>query len=94
VAGDLQQIDDDSGARCVHCGAQAAGPCASCHAPVCGDCSTLTEGGVKVWAICLACEKRKGRSLSGAWAGLVVWLGGILVALALATWLLGKLLGH
>jgi hypothetical protein len=26
VTGALQHVDDDSGARCVHCGAQAAGP--------------------------------------------------------------------
>jgi hypothetical protein len=90
---DLQQAGDDPGARCVHCGAQAAGPCASCHSPVCGDCSTLTEGGVRVWAICLACERRRGRSLSGAWAGLVIWLVAILALLALVTWVVGKLVG-
>jgi hypothetical protein len=90
---DLQHINDDSGARCVHCGAQAVGPCASCHAPVCGDCCTLTEGGVRVWAICLACERRKGRDLKGAWTGLLLWLVAILVGLALATWVLGRLVG-
>ena len=90
MTGGLQRIDDDSGARCAHCGAQAAGPCASCHAPVCGDCSTLTEGGVRVWAICLACEGRRGRSLSGAWTGLVLWLTAILAGLAFLTWLLGR----
>jgi hypothetical protein len=61
---------------------------------VCGNCSTLTEGGVRVWAICLACAGRdggKGRSLSGAWTSLVLWLAAILVGLALVTWLLGKL---
>ncbi|MGO8998197.1 MAG: hypothetical protein ACLQVI_33165 [Polyangiaceae bacterium] len=92
MTGDLQHIDDDSGARCVHCGAQAAGPCASCHAPVCGDCSTLTQGGVRVWAICIACERRRGRSLSGAWTGLLLWLTAILVGLALVVWLLEKLI--
>jgi hypothetical protein len=88
----LQHIDDDSGARCVHCGTKAAGPCASCHSPVCGDCSTLTEGGVQVWAICLACANRKGRSLSGAWRSLVLWLAMLLAGIALVTWLLEKLL--
>jgi hypothetical protein len=88
---ELQHIDDDSGARCVHCGAPAAGPCASCRAPVCGNCSTLTEGGVRVWAICLACDRKGGRSLSGAWASLALWLTALLVALALVTWLLGKI---
>ena len=89
----LQHADDDSGARCVHCGALAAGPCASCHEPVCGDCSTLTEGGVRVWAICLECDRRKGRTLSGAWRGLLLWLVAIFVGLALVTWSLGRLFG-
>ena len=65
----------------------AAGPCATCGRPVCGECCTLTEGGVKVWAVCLDCDRRNrdaGRSLSRAWGGLAVWLVGILVALALA----------
>ena len=87
----LQRADGDDAARCIHCGAVAAGPCASCHAPVCGDCSTLTEGGVRVWAICLACARRRGRSLSGAWTGLLLWLGAILVGLALVTWLLERM---
>jgi len=93
VSGGLQYVDDDGPARCVHCGHVAAGPCASCHLPVCGDCSTLTEGGVKVWAICLECDRRKGRRLQGAWRSLVLWLVAILALLALATWLLGRLAG-
>jgi hypothetical protein len=93
VTGALQHADDDPGARCFRCGAQAAGPCASCHEPVCGDCSTLTEGGVRVWAICLGCADRKGRKLAGAWRGLLLWLAAIFVGLALVTWLLGRLVG-
>jgi hypothetical protein len=41
---------------------------------VCGDCCVLTEGGSRVWAICLACEERRGRSLRSAWARLVAWM--------------------
>jgi hypothetical protein len=89
----LQHADGDSPARCIHCGAEAAGPCASCHEPVCGDCSTLTEGGVRVWAICLECDRQKGRTLSGAWQGLLLWLAGIFVAIAALTWLVGRLAG-
>ena len=87
----LQRVDDDSGARCFRCGALAAGPCASCHSPVCGDCSTLTEGGARVWAICLGCADRTGRKLSDAWRGLLLWLAAIFVGLALVTWILGRL---
>ncbi len=60
---DLIGYDDGPGpAHCKHCGALAVGPCARCHEPVCGDCCVLTEGGAKVWAICLACDRRAGRS--------------------------------
>ena len=90
VTGALQHVEDDSGARCVHCGALAVGPCASCRAPVCGDCTTLTEGGAQVWAICLECDRRKGRSLSGAWRALVLGLLLILVGLWAVTWVLGR----
>jgi hypothetical protein len=93
VTGALQHVDDDSGARCFRCGEVAAGPCASCHQPVCGDCSTLTEGGVRVWAICLGCAERKGRKLTSAWRGLLLWLAAIFVGLAVVTWILGRLVG-
>jgi hypothetical protein len=91
VSGALQHGDDDPIARCVHCANVAAGPCASCHQPVCGDCSTLTEGGARVWAICLECDRRKGRSLSRAWWSLLLWLAALLAGLALVTWLLERL---
>ncbi len=48
---------------------------------------------MRVWAICLACERSKGRSLKGAWTALLLWLAAILVGIAIATWLLGKLAG-
>jgi hypothetical protein len=89
MSGQLQHSGDDGPTRCSFCAQEAAGPCASCGRPVCGDCCTLTEGGVRVWAVCLACDRKKGRSLSGAWGGLVVWLVGILVVLAAATALMG-----
>lgn len=60
---------------------------------VCGDCSVLTEGGVELWAICLRCDRRKGRSLRGGWSLVALWLVGVLLALALfagvSLWLLG-----
>ncbi len=94
MAGELQHVDDDGPARCSFCPREAAGPCASCARPVCGDCCTLTEGGVRVWAVCLECDRKKGRSLAGAWSGLLVWLVGILVVLGAATALMGWLAGR
>jgi hypothetical protein len=93
VTGALQHADDDSGARCFRCGDEAAGPCASCHLPVCGDCSVLTKGGARTWAICLGCADRKGSSLSGACRGLLLWLVATLVGIAAVVWLLGRLAG-
>jgi hypothetical protein len=58
---------------------------------VCGDCCTLTEGGVRTWAICLECDRKKGRSLTGAWSGLLTFVLTILAVLgavvALLAWL-------
>lgn len=50
---------------------------------VCGDCCTLTEGGTRVWAVCLDCDRKKGRSLSGAWRGFGVWMLALLVGMAI-----------
>lgn len=58
---------------------------------MCGECCTLTEGGVKVWAICLECDRKKGRSLLGAWGGLLGFIGAILAALAAVVLLLAWL---
>jgi hypothetical protein len=83
VSGLLQSASYDGGdARCVGCGAQAVGPCARCHAPLCGDCCVITTGGVKTWAVCPACARRGGRSLSRAWWQLAMWVAGLLAALA------------
>ena len=78
--------DDDGGVpvRCAICGGQAAGPCARCRRPVCGDCCVLSEGGVRTWALCLGCERRGGRSLAGPWVRVVGWvLGPVLAVLGL-----------
>ncbi len=77
----LQHVEDD-GARCVYCARVAAGPCASCRRPVCADCCTLTEGGLKTFAICIRCEARGGRSMRSAWVGLLGWVGLVILALA------------
>lgn len=75
----------------MHCGARAAGPCASCHEPVCGNCCTLTEGGSRIWAICLECDRKGGKSLAPAWRGLVFWLLAIVVVMVLIVAALGMI---
>jgi hypothetical protein len=65
----------------VHCGALAAGPCARCDRPVCGDCSVLTEGGVRTYAICIACNRTVGPSLTRSWLTVVYWVALPLAAL-------------
>jgi hypothetical protein len=50
---------------------------------VCGDCCTLTEGGTRVWAVCLDCDRKKGRSLTSAWRGFGLWLFALLLGLAI-----------
>lgn len=50
---------------------------------VCGDCCVLTEGGVETWAICLRCDRKKGRSLDRGWRTVVAWFVVLLLALAL-----------
>jgi hypothetical protein len=78
----LMSSDDPPSARCSHCGAEAAGPCARCGRPTCGGCCELVEGGATTFAVCLACVKRGGKSLASAYLGLALWLGGIVLALA------------
>lgn len=94
MSGGLQEVGGDAPARCTYCSNEAAGPCASCHAPVCGDCCTLTEGGARTWAICLNCDRKGGRSLTSAWGGLLRFLLGILLVLALAVVVLAWLTGN
>jgi len=78
----LMSSGDSPSARCSHCGATAVGPCARCHRPTCGDCCELTEGGATTFAVCLACVKRGGKSVLPGYAGLLIWLGAIILGLA------------
>jgi hypothetical protein len=78
----LMSSGDPPSARCSHCGATAAGPCARCHRPTCSDCCELTEGGATTFAVCLACVKRGGNSLAGAYRDLLLWLAAGIVGLA------------
>lgn len=91
MSGQLQHVGDDGPAVCSHCGAPAVGPCARCGALVCGDCCVLTEGGAKLWAICLRCEKRGGRSLRAGWFLVLAWIAVPLVVLLVAVLALASL---
>jgi len=90
MTGELRVASDDAAEKCSFCPRDAAGPCASCRRPVCGECCTLTEGGAKTWAICLECDRKKGRSLSSAWSSFGLWLVLLLVGLALVVYLLER----
>ncbi|MBK6520556.1 MAG: hypothetical protein IPM79_11820 [Polyangiaceae bacterium] len=85
MSGQLQPVDGGGGPMlCALCGAEAAGPCARCKRLVCGDCSVLTEGGSKLWAICTSCDARGGRSLAPGWVIVLAWLALPILALAAA----------
>lgn len=86
-------VHDDGGpvAACKLCGKPAAGPCARCRAPTCGDCCELTEGGATTFAVCLACIRRGGKSLAPGWLGLIAWLGAIVLGLAVVAALVALL---
>ncbi len=68
--------------QCASCGGLAAGPCARCRKPLCGDCCVISRHGASEWAICFRCDRQGGRSLRSAWVGLVLWLGIPLAVLA------------
>jgi hypothetical protein len=55
---------------------------------VCGDCCVLTEGGARVWAICLSCQDRGGRSLQGGWVTVISWVAVPILGLAVLVALL------
>ncbi len=73
---------DPPAARCAICGVVAAGPCARCRRMVCGDCCTLSEGGVTTFAVCTRCARIGGSSLRSAYLGLLGWLALLLAGLA------------
>jgi len=89
----LSHGDGPADARCVHCGARAVGPCARCRNPTCGDCCVLTTGGSTTFAICLACERRGGSSLTSGWFVVLGWFAkpilGLFVALVVLYLLFG-----
>ena len=89
MSGQLQLVGGDSDPPCGLCGAVAVGPCAHCRTLVCGDCCVLTEGSVSTWAICLRCDKKKGRNLLGGWGLVLLWVGAPILALVLFGLLLG-----
>jgi hypothetical protein len=86
--------DGDGFEHCTLCGALAAGPCARCGRPTCGSCSVLTKGGASIWAVCLRCDKRGGRSLRAGWGAALTWLMlpilGLLVLVALVEWIAAR----
>ena len=52
----------------------------------------LTEGGTKTYAICLECDRQRGRSLRAGWATVIGWIVGPIVVLGVAVWLLSLLI--
>jgi hypothetical protein len=94
MTGQLASHGGDGGVyRCTICGGTAAGPCARCRNPTCGDCCVLTDGSAGKWAICLRCERSEGKSMGRAWRSLALWLLMPIVALVLLLVLLQMLFG-
>jgi hypothetical protein len=92
----MQLISHDDGGgfvHCVLCGGDAAGPCARCRRPVCGDCCVLTEGNANRWAICLSCDRKGGRDVRSGWWLVGMWLALPLVALCALLLILWWLFG-
>lgn len=84
--------DDGGFVPCASCGALAAGPCARCRKPVCGDCCVLTTGGATPWAICHGCQESGGGSLRRGWLVVLGWfvkpMALLLVVYLLLRWLI------
>jgi hypothetical protein len=75
MSGTLLSHGDGGGfIHCVICRGDAAGPCARCRNPVCGDCCVLVDGSAGKWALCLRCERREGHTMRSAWWSLSIWL--------------------
>ncbi len=68
--------------RCGVCGGLAAGPCARCRIPLCGDCCVISAHGANQWAVCRRCHERGGSSLRRGWLRVGTWLLLPLVVLA------------
>jgi hypothetical protein len=90
----LSHGDGPPDARCHSCGALAVGPCARCRNPTCGDCCVLTSGGSTTFAICHACERRGGSSLSAGWVAVLGWFAKPILGLLLALVVLYLLFGE
>ena len=92
MTGQLQGYGDGGGIiHCTICGADAAGPCARCKTPVCGNCCVLVEKSAGQWAICVHCDRRGGRSVQRGWSAAALWLlapiGALVLILVLLNWL-------
>ena len=51
-------IQDHAWARstpCTHCREDADGQCATCHSPVCADCTQLVNGATRPLVVCTVC---------------------------------------
>jgi hypothetical protein len=79
--------DDRPVTPCRLCGAPATGPCARCRAPICPDCCELTEGSIKMFAVCKSCARTGATTFTSGWRDLVFWV----VLVGLGAGLLGVL---
>ena len=92
----LRHVGDDGGGfeHCFLCHGLAAGPCARCRRPVCGNCCVLTDGGAHTWAVCLSCDERGGRSLKSGWVVVLGWIArpilALIAAIVILYWLFGR----
>jgi hypothetical protein len=89
--GDLLLAEHDPGpARCVDCGAEAAGPCARCRAPLCADCCVVVTGSARAYALCRRCPDGTAHALASGWRAVLGWLAIPILGLALLAFLLER----